>query len=82
MIIAATTEAMTVVRRAVDERAHDVARRRVSSTSGTSANGMPKDSTTWLITSARVGLAPIASTISAGAIVIARRSDQRDRARR
>ena len=26
-------------------------RRRVSSTSGTSANGIPKDSTTWLITS-------------------------------
>ena len=50
-------------------------RRRVSSTSGTSANGMPNDSTTWLITSERVGSRPIASTISAGVIVISRRSD-------
>ena len=32
------------------------------------------DSTTWLITKASVGFTPIASTISAGAIVIARRS--------
>ena len=35
---------------------------------------MPNDSTTWLITSARVGSTPIASTTSAGAIVTSRRS--------
>ena len=32
-----------------------MSRRRVSSSSGTSANGMPNDSTTWLSTSASVG---------------------------
>ena len=48
--------------------------RRVSSTSGTSANGMPNDSTTWLMTSALDGSTPIASTISAGVIVTARRT--------
>ena len=77
MISAATTHAATVVTRRLTS-APMTSRRRVSSTSGTSANGMPKDSTTWLMTSARVGSSPMASTISAGAIVIARRSDQRD----
>ncbi len=72
MIIAATTDATTVVARRLTS-APMMSRRRVSSTSGTSANGMPKDSTTWLITSAREGLTPSPSTISAGAIVIARR---------
>ncbi len=39
---------------------------------------MPKESTTWLRTSALVGLTPIARTTSAGIIVIARRTQQRD----
>ena len=65
---------------AVDEPAHHVAPAR-EQISGTSANGMPNDSTTWLSTSARVGSSPIASTMSAGAIVTRRRSDERDRAR-
>ena len=42
-------------------------------TSGTSASGMPKESTTWLSTSTLVGLTPMARTASAGIIVIARR---------
>src|SRR5690348_15143041 len=42
--------------------------------SGTSAKGIPNESTTWLSTSASVGLRPAASTIRAGSIVIARRS--------
>ncbi len=41
----------------IDERAHHV-RRRASRTSGTRANGMPNESTTWLITSASVGATP------------------------
>ena len=51
-----------------------MSRRPVSMTSGTSASGMPKESTTWLSTSTLVGLIPMASTASAGIIVIARRS--------
>ena len=47
--------------------------RRVRSTSGTSANGIPKLSTTCEMTSERDGFRPIASTISAGVIVISRR---------
>ena len=43
------------------------------STRGTSANGIPNESTTWLITSALVGFKPTPSTIRAGARVIARR---------
>ena len=54
-------------------------RRLVSSTSGTSANGIPNDSTTWLITSDAVGSSPIASTISAGSIVTSAPHDERDR---
>jgi hypothetical protein len=46
----------------------------VSITSGTSASGMPNESTTWLSTSASVGFIPAASTAIAGIIVIARRS--------
>ena len=49
-------------------------RRQVSSTSGTKANGMPKDSTTWLSTSASVGFIPAAMMISAGIIVSPRRT--------
>src|SRR6476469_7160963 len=45
----------------------------VNSTSGTSAKGIPNESTTWLITSARVGSTPAIATASAGAAVIARR---------
>src|SRR5215213_390730 len=41
-------------------------------TSGTSAKGMPNESTTWLSTSARLGSTPIARMISAGKSVIAR----------
>ena len=37
-----------------------------------SANGIPNDSTTWLMTSARVGSTPIAMTMSAGTIVTKR----------
>ena len=49
-------------------------RRLVSRTSGISAKGMPKDSTTWLRTSALVGLTPRASTTRAGIIVTRRRT--------
>src|SRR6266851_2769325 len=48
-------------------------RSRQKMTSGIKANGIPNDSTTWLSTSARVGSSPTPITISAGAIVIARR---------
>src|SRR5215212_12191865 len=47
-------------------------RRLVKMTSGTSAKGMPNESTTWLSTSARLGSTPIARMISAGKSVIAR----------
>src|SRR4051812_23539535 len=72
MIIAATMLAATVVRPRLTS-APITSRRRVSSTSGTSANGMPNESTTWLITSDLVGFRPSASTISAGIIVASRR---------
>ena len=49
-------------------------RRLVRSTSGTSANGIPNDRTTWLSTSASVALTPSARTTSAGIIVTARRT--------
>src|SRR5262245_43653767 len=48
-------------------------RRLVKMTSGTSANGMPKERTTWLMTRARLGSTPMARMMSAGARVIARR---------
>ena len=41
---------------------------------GTMAKGRPKLSTTWLITSVRVGSSPIAITISAGAVVTSLRT--------
>ncbi len=47
----------------------------MNSTSGTSANGMPNERTTWLSTSARVGATPRNATIRAGAAVIARRAN-------
>ena len=50
--------------------------RRVSSTIGTSANGMPNESTTCEMTSVVDGSTPIASTTSDGAIVIARRRNR------
>ena len=43
-------------------------------TSGMSANGMPKLSTTWLSTSARVGSNPIPRMMSAGISVTSRRT--------
>ena len=51
---AATAAAATVVVRLLTS-APMTSRRRVSRTSGIRANGIPKDSTTWEITSARVG---------------------------
>lgn len=45
--------------------------------SGT-ANGMPKDSTTWLSTRPPAGLVPVARMVSAGIMVIARRARQGD----
>ncbi len=45
----------------------------MNTTSGISANGMPKDRNTWLSTSARVGLKPTASRTRAGSMVMARR---------
>jgi hypothetical protein len=48
--------------------------RLVSQASGISACGIPKESTTWLITSARVGSAPRATTTRAGSTVTRRRS--------
>ena len=50
-----------------------MSRRRVIITSGTSANGMPKLRMTCESTRASVALTPMASTISAGDIVISRR---------
>src|SRR5918911_1030697 len=49
-------------------------RRDVKRTSGTSANGIPNDSTTWLITSVREGSTPQPTTTSAGSIVTTRRT--------
>ena len=49
--------------------------RRVSSSSGTRANGIPNESTTWLKTSALVVLTPTARMTSAGSIVSARRAN-------
>ena len=46
----------------------------MNQTSGISANGIPNESTTWLSTNVRVGLRPIAATISAGSIVTSRRT--------
>ena len=72
MISAATMPATAVVCRRLTN-APMMSRRRVSRIIGTSANGMPNDSTTCEITSVVAGSTPIASTTSAGAIVIARR---------
>ena len=72
MMSAAAMLAATVVIRRLT-RPPMMSRRRVSSRSGTSANGMPNDSTTWLSTSASVGFTPIARTTSAGSIVTRRR---------
>src|SRR5919199_1542707 len=72
MISAATTEAIAVVYGRFTSSPMTSARR-VSRIIGTSANGMPKDSTTWEMTSVEDGSSPRASTTSAGAMVIARR---------
>jgi hypothetical protein len=47
----------------------------VNQTSGISANGIPNESTTWLITRVRDGSRPIAATTSAGTIVTRRRTN-------
>src|SRR4051794_11382535 len=72
MISPATSVASAVVRRAFTKLPMTVFRlvRRIS---GTSANGIPNESTTCEITSVCVGSTPIASTMSAGVIVAARR---------
>ena len=51
-----------------------ISRLLVNITSGISANGMPNESTTWLITSVRSGSKPIAITTNAGIIVTIRRT--------
>ncbi|PHP53719.1 hypothetical protein BW737_000615 [Actinomyces ruminis] len=48
----------------------------VARMSGTIASGIPKESTTWLSTSAQVGSAPTAMMISAGTRVTARRASR------
>ena len=48
--------------------------RRVSSASGTRANGIPKDSTTWEMTRLCVAGSPAPSTASAGSMVSVRRA--------
>src|SRR5436190_3939737 len=72
MMIVATSAASTVVPRLLTS-APITRLRLVSRIIGTSANGMPKERTTWEMTSVFVGSSPSASTTSAGAIVIARR---------
>ena len=72
MIIAATIDATTVVARRLTN-APITSARRVSRIIGTSANGMPNESTTWETTSASVASTPTASRTSAGAIVTSRR---------
>lgn len=49
------------------------ARLRQNIRSGIRAKGMPKESTTWLMTRARLGFTPTARTPRAGAIVTSRR---------
>ena len=72
MISAATVAATIVVERRLTS-APITSARRVSRIIGTSANGIPNDSTTCETTSASVASTPIASTTSAGAIVTSRR---------
>ena len=52
-----------------------MSRRLVNITSGISANGIPKERMTWLITSVRDGSSPIAITTNAGIIVTKRRTN-------
>ncbi len=73
MITAATTMATTVVTRRFTSGPIR-SRREVKRIKGTSANGIPNDSTTCEITSVRPGLTPIATTTNAGAIVTSRRT--------
>src|SRR5439155_16059050 len=72
-ITTAIAQATAVVRRLLTCTPM-TSRREVSMTSGISANGIPNERTTWLRTSALVGLTPIASTTSAGSIVMTRRT--------
>src|SRR3954453_13752446 len=75
MMRPATNVATAVVRRAFTNWPM-TERRLVSRIIGTSANGMPKDRITWENTSVFVGSRPIARTMSAGAIVTARRRNR------
>lgn len=71
---ATTTEATAVVERRLTN-APIMLRLRQKIKSGMSAKGMPKESTTWLITNARLGLRPTAITSKAGAMVTKRRKN-------
>ena len=51
-----------------------IVRRLVKNSSGISANGIPKERTTWLSTSVRDGLAPTAMMMNAGSMVTSRRT--------
>ena len=51
-----------------------ISARPVNQANGTSANGMPMDSNTWLSTSAQVGSTPSARITSAGTTVTTRRT--------
>src|SRR5690606_8127890 len=71
------TEATSQATRVVQDwftRSPIILRSRVKSTSGISAKGIPKLRITWLMHSVRVGSSPSAMTTSAGAMVMARRS--------
>src|SRR5215212_8132644 len=67
-----TTVATAVVTRWLT-KAPITLRLRQKSKSGMRAKGMPKESTTWLITSERLGLTPMARIVSAGTMVMRRR---------
>ena len=69
---AATATAIAVVARRLTSMPI-TSRLLVKRTSGMRANGIPNDSTTWLITSVRDGSTPIPITTSAGIIVTTRR---------
>ncbi len=76
-ITAVTAHAATVVIRRLTSGPM-IERFDVKTTSGTSANGIPNESTTCESTSVRDGLTPIAITTNAGIIVTSRRTSHRD----
>jgi len=71
MIIAAVKLASKVVM-GLFTREPMMSLRRVNITRGIMANGRPKESTTWLMTSVRVGSSPMKMTINDGTIVTIR----------